>query len=221
MAANSTRPGRAGQAGGLGASPNHELTAPRSAGEPATRHDLYLSLSLELSDDLDRHEEAGRRRTQLREKPLQPPTARFVFDPVGNAVLRLVDVARDQARSTPDVESQVAVPVVQLGEVPADLPHTHALRVHALQPPACGERGERRIALGRVHQEHDEAALEHLARETAGQLTSGRSPAVVARGSRLGTGPPSESRWAAGSSTAGASAAQDGPSGVQRGPGEG
>src|SRR2546425_5903644 len=27
-------------------------------------------------------------------------------------------------------------------------------------------------------QENDEAALEHLARETAGQLTSGRSPAV-------------------------------------------
>src|SRR5438876_10088307 len=87
------------------------------------------SLSLERSDDLDRHEEAGRRRTQLREKPLQPPTARFVFDPVGNAVLRLVDVARDQARSTQDVESQVAVPVVQLGEVPADFPHAHALWV--------------------------------------------------------------------------------------------
>src|SRR2546426_2124903 len=42
---------------------------------------------------------------------------------------------------------------------------------------------------------------------------------LVARDS--GTGPPSESRWAAGSSTAGASAAQDGANGVQRGPGEG
>src|SRR3989454_2542826 len=69
------------------------------------------------------------------------------------------------------------------------LPISHALRVHALQPRACGERGERCIALGRVHQENDEAALEHLARETAGQLTSGRSPAVVARGSRLGYRP--------------------------------
>src|SRR5437879_282437 len=51
------------------------------------------------------------------------------------------------------------------------------------------------------------------------RAASAQRSSLVARDS--GTGPPSESRWAAGSSTAGASAGQDRPSGAQRGPGEG
>src|SRR5207247_7829120 len=86
--------------------------------------------------DRDGEDEARRRRTQLGQDPLQPPTSRLAHHSVGDPVVLLVDVALDLPGIAPGGEIQVVVPIDKLRKVPAGLPDAHALRLPALWGPA-------------------------------------------------------------------------------------
>src|SRR5690242_108923 len=110
---------------------------------------------------------------------LEPPAARLAHHPIGDTVVCFVDTPRDYAGIAPHIEVQVVVPVEELREVPARLPHPYALGISSLQPPARGERAEGRVALRRVDEEHHEAALEHLAGKPTRDLARRLRPTIV------------------------------------------
>lgn len=107
-------------------------------------------------DDLDAHEKTWK--LELSEPLLQSVTRRRIHDAEHDPVVALIDIGGSHA-IPPCAREQHSVPVVKLGKAPACRlnPSVKDVEVGTLLLDHRCESAERRIPLGAVHEQHDNA----------------------------------------------------------------